>query len=75
MKQGETKRTVFKRLATSRTNRIIKTLNLLGNLSNKRNYIYTEGDVKAIFSNIEEETRLAKSRFTVALRSGRKIRL
>lgn len=75
MKQGETKRLTFKRLATKRANKIVKILNLLGNLSNKHNYSYAENDVKSIFSAIEEEVHLAKSRFLVTLNKGRKIKL
>lgn len=75
MKIGETKRATFKRLATQRANKIVKSLNLLGNLSNKHNYIYTESDVKSIYDAIEEELRLSKSRFLVGLNKGRKIRL
>ncbi len=75
MRAGETKRIAFKRLASSRANRIVKNLNLLGNLSNKRNYDFTESDVKAVFTAIEEEVRLAKARFLVALKKGRKIKL
>lgn len=75
MKQGETKRATFKRLATNRANNIVKGINLLGNLSNKHNYAFTESDVKSIYDAIEEEVRLSKSRFLVALSKGRKIKL
>lgn len=75
MKQGESKRASFKRLATNRANKIVKSINLLGNLSNKNNYTFTESDVKSIYEAIEEEVRLSKSRFIVALNKGRKIRL
>ncbi len=75
MKIGETKRATFKRLATQRANKIVKSLNLLGNLSNKHNYSFTESDVKSIYDAIEEEVRLSKSRFLVSLNRGRKIRL
>ncbi len=75
MKQGETKRLAFKRLANNRANRIIKSISLLGNLSNRHNYSYTEGDVKSMFGAIEEEVHLAKSRFLVSLKRGRKIKI
>ncbi|EKD89768.1 MAG: hypothetical protein ACD_32C00152G0014 [uncultured bacterium] len=75
MKSGETKRSTFKRLATKRGNRIVKSINLLGNLSNKHNYSYTESDVKSIYDAIEEEVRLSKSRFLVGLNKGRRIKL
>ena len=75
MKQGETKRTTFKRLATKRANRVVKNLSLLGNLSNKHNYIYTKSDIRSIFNAIEEEFHLAKSRFAIALKKEIKIKI
>lgn len=75
MKQGETKRATFKRLATKRGNKIVKSLNLLGNLSNKNNYSYSESDVKSLFDAIEEQVRLSKSRYLVNISKGKKIRL
>ena len=67
MKIGETKSASFKRLASRRTNHVIKNLRLIGNLSNKNNYKYSEDDFKKIFLNIETELRLSKSRFLVSL--------
>ena len=64
----ETKDAAFKRLATKRTNKVLKSLQLLGNLANKRNYAYTEEDYKAMFGAIEEEYRLTKAKFTIGLR-------
>lgn len=75
MRQGENKRLAFKRLGTNRANRIIKDISLLGNLSNRHNYSYTEDDVKSMFGAIEEEIHLAKSRYLVSLKRGRKIKL
>ncbi len=64
----ETKESAFKRLATKRTNKVLKSLHLLGNLANKRNYSYTEDDFKAMFSAIEEEYKLTKAKFAISLR-------
>jgi hypothetical protein len=64
----ESKEEVFKRLATKRTNKVLKSLHLLGNLANKRNYTYSEEDYKAMFNAIEEEYRLTKAKFTIGLR-------
>jgi len=65
----------FLRIAEGRVNRILDALDSLGNCSNKRNYDYSDTDVKKIFSAIEskvEETRLMfqgtsenKKRFTL----------
>jgi hypothetical protein len=70
MVKGETKSEAFKRLANRRVNRVLGELRLIGNLSNRSNYNYTESEIKTIFSNIEEELRLTKSRFAVHLRKG-----
>lgn len=60
----ETKREKFVRLAEARTNRIIDTLQLLGNCSNTSAYEYTQQDVEQIFSAIEAEVREAKKKFS-----------
>ena len=62
--QQETKREKFVRLAEARTNRIIDTLQLLGNCSNTSAYEYTQQDVDQIFSAIEAEVREAKKKFS-----------
>jgi|APCry1669189369_1035219.scaffolds.fasta_scaffold198624_2 hypothetical protein len=59
----ENKSIRFKRLAKLRGERILKDIHILGNLSNKNNYSYSEEDVRKLFSPIEEELRLAKIRF------------
>lgn len=59
----ETKNERFKRIAENRTNKILDMLDLLGNCSNKSNYDYSEDDVKAIFSAIENAVKLNKMKF------------
>ena len=75
MRLGESKNTSLKRLAANRTNNVVRNLRLLGNLSNKNNYAYTENDYKKIFSMVENELRLAKSRFLVALNKKSKFKI
>ena len=58
-----TKRERFKKVAVQRTNKIINYIRLLGNCSNKNNYEYSEADLKKIFSAIEKELKLSKSKF------------
>lgn len=58
-----TKRERFKKVAVQRTNKVINYIRLLGNCSNKNNYEYSEADVKKIFSAIEKELKLSKSKF------------
>ena len=53
----------FKKIATNRTNKILKDIQLLGNCSNKSNYEYTDEDVKKIFSAIDEELKEVKVKF------------
>ena len=53
----------FKRLAKQRGERALKNIQLLGNLSNRNNYEYSEEDVRHVFSVIENELRAAKARF------------
>ena len=70
-----TNRERFVKFVEGRINRILDALDSLGNCSNKRNYDYSDTDVKKIFSAIEskvEETRLMfqgtsenKKRFTL----------
>lgn len=74
MKKEETKAATFKRLATNRTNNAIKNVRLLGNLSNKHNYFYTENDFRLIFNMIEDEVKLAKSRFLIGLSKKNKLK-
>ena len=53
----------FVRLAESRVTKAIKTLRLVGNLSNKNNYSYTAEDAQKITSAIERELRDLRRRF------------
>lgn len=53
----------FKRLATRRVNVALKYLRLLGNLSNRSNYCYTEEQVEQIFTTLEECLKELKQRF------------
>lgn len=59
----ETKRERFVRLGEARTNKIIKMIQLLGNLSDKRSYEYSEKDINAIFNAIEKELKEARQKF------------
>ena len=64
MNNEQTKRDRFIRIAEKRTNRILETLNLLGNCSNKNNYSYTDDDIKVIFNTIEAQLKKTKKKFT-----------
>jgi hypothetical protein len=60
---SETSRDKFIRLANKRVNNALKSITLIGNLSNTSNYSYTEKDIEKIFDVIGEEVRKAKSLF------------
>lgn len=62
--QNETRADRFKRLATQRTNAIIDKLRLLGNLSNKSNYEYSDEEVDKIFHAIDFQLRVIKAKFS-----------
>ena len=62
----ESKREKFKRLAEARTNKIIDMVRLLGNLSSKSTYDYSEEDVVKIFGSIEKELKISKLKFSCA---------
>lgn len=65
----ETRQQRFKRIAEARTNKILDMLKLLSNCSNTGNYEYAEDDVRKIFSAIENELKITKSKF---IRSAKK---
>ncbi len=61
--KNETKRERFKRLASPRTNMVLRRLKVLGNCSNRQMYEYDEKDIGKIFGEIEKKLRETKSRF------------
>jgi hypothetical protein len=63
MKEESDKRKKFIELANARVNRALKEMQLLGNLSNKRSYNYTEKDTKQILRALEGELDKLRERF------------
>lgn len=57
------RRNKFVELATKRVNRAIKDLRLIGNLSNRSAYEYTEEDVRKIVRALQREIDAMKTRF------------
>ena len=53
----------FVRLAESRTEKALKAIKIIGNLSNPTNYSYTEKDVNEIFNTLNEEIKATQNRF------------
>lgn len=75
MKTEERKKADFLRLATKRLNKAVKTVRLIGNLSNKHNYRYDEKDVDRIFSVLDKELRISKMKFSVMSKRDEEIKL
>ncbi|WP_299894316.1 hypothetical protein [uncultured Ruegeria sp.] len=57
------KRQKFEELAEKRVNKVIKDLRLIGNLSNRNNYSFEDGDVRKIMKALEDEMKALKGRF------------
>jgi hypothetical protein len=63
MRTAETAEERFRRLATLRTNEILRRLKILGNCSNRQAYAYTEKDIEKIFSAIEKKVKEVRAKF------------
>jgi hypothetical protein len=63
VRSGESKAQKFERIAERRVNETLRALRLLGNLSDRRNYAYTEEQVAMILAAIDQEYRSLKGRF------------
>lgn len=60
----------FVELAQKRVVKAIKSIRLVGNLSNKSNYSYSTGDAQKIVRALEDEVRTLKKRFESGSTSG-----
>jgi hypothetical protein len=58
------KREKFVELAEARVNRAIKDLQLIGNLSNRSAYEFTDADIKKMFAAVQKAVETAKARFS-----------
>ncbi len=75
MNNEQLKRDRFVKIAENRTNKIIDMIKLLGNCSNKNNYSYNEEDVKQIFSAIDQELKITKTKFQEAQSNKKEFKL
>jgi hypothetical protein len=57
------KRKKFVELAEARVTRAMRDVRLIGNLSNRSAYAYTDEDVKKMFKALQRELETAKARF------------
>ena len=53
----------FVRLAENRTEKALKSIRLIGNLSNSTNYSFKKSDIDKIFTALNAEIRDSKSKF------------
>lgn len=58
------KRAKFIELANRRVTRAIREIKLVGNLSNRSNYEYSDEDAKKIVRALQKEIDILKGRFT-----------
>lgn len=63
MDKKSLRRERFENVAARRTQKILDTLDILGNCSNKSNYEYTNEDTKKMFNAIENKLKAIKSLF------------
>jgi hypothetical protein len=69
------KRDTFLRLAEKRTNAVIDKIRILSNCANPYAYEYNDQDVRKIFEAIEEELKVARTRFMQGKRRDTEFRL
>ncbi len=60
---NETPEERFKRIATVRTSAVLDRLRILGNLSNRQMYSYSEEDVNKIFWAINRQIKEVRAKF------------
>lgn len=72
---AEDKKERFRRLASARTNEILKKLDILSNCSNKSAYSYTTEEIDKIFNTIEKATHEAKTKFGTSKKKENRFKL
>ena len=65
----------FKRIAEARTEKVLNMIDLIGNLSNKSFYEYTDEEVDSIFNAIELSLKENKSKFSKTKKTKRRFTL
>ena len=63
LESRETPKERFRRLATLRTQAVLKRLQILGNCANRYVYDYDESDIEKIFLEIERSVRKTKAKY------------
>ena len=70
---NETPEERFIRIATLRTNAVLDRLRILGNLSNRQMYSYSEEDINKIFSAINKQIKEVRAKFSSRKQEGFKL--
>ena len=70
MPAKETKGQRFERIAERRVNEALRSLRLLGNLSDRRNYDYSEDQVATMLGALDLEYRALRSKFKSEVATG-----
>jgi hypothetical protein len=68
----EEDRSKFVKLASARVSKALKDIQLIGNLSNRSNYDYTDEDVTKIFKALSDEVSSCRRKFDNARNNGGK---
>jgi len=61
--ENSIKKDNFKRLAQIRTDAVLDKIRILGNCSNRSAYQYSDEEVAKIFSAIDDQLKIVKSKF------------
>ena len=71
----DSKRERFRRVASRRTNEVLKKLAILGNCANRSAYEYTDDEINKIFNEIEKVLRMTKMKFHMSKNSKKEFKL
>lgn len=66
MSRKEDRHDKFVRLAETRTQKALDAIRLIGNLSNRSTYKFSDAEVRQIFKALDEELKIARERFNQA---------
>ncbi len=70
---NETPEERFKRIAEVRTNAVLEKVRILGNLSNRQMYSYSEKDIDKIFQAINSQIKEVRAKFNSRKQEGFKL--
>ena len=68
---NETPEERFKRVAEARTNAVLDKVRVLGNVSNRQIYGYSEEDIDKIFTAINKQLKKVRAKFNSGKKEGK----